>query len=178
MRRELDQAVPGVEVLAGTAEEIPLAAGSVDAVTVAQAFHWFRLEEALAEIHRVMRGSGGLALIWNERDLEDPLQAEIEAIIAPYKAALELEWREWREPLAASGLFGPIEERTFGHDHFLDVEALVARVHSTSVIAALASGERHRVLERVRAAAAGLDEPFPFRYVTEVFMCFRQTDPA
>src|SRR5207249_290058 len=41
MGDELRQAVPGVEALEGTAEAIPLPDGSVDALTVAQAFHWF-----------------------------------------------------------------------------------------------------------------------------------------
>ncbi len=52
----------------GTAEAIPLADASVDAVVAAQAFHWFRAEEAVAEIHRVLKAGGGLGLIWNARD--------------------------------------------------------------------------------------------------------------
>jgi Methyltransferase domain len=39
----------GIEVLDGIAGSIPLASGSVDAVTVAQAFHWFDAEAAIAE---------------------------------------------------------------------------------------------------------------------------------
>ena len=41
---------------------------SVDVVTVAQAFHWFRFDEALAEIHRVLVPGGSLAMLFNERD--------------------------------------------------------------------------------------------------------------
>jgi ubiquinone/menaquinone biosynthesis C-methylase UbiE len=51
---------PEVEALDGTAEAIPLPGASVDAVTVAQAFHWFDAEPALAEIHRVLRPGGTL----------------------------------------------------------------------------------------------------------------------
>jgi SAM-dependent methyltransferase len=177
MRRQLERVLPGIEALPGTAEEIPLPDGSVDAVTVAQAFHWFRVEEALPEIHRVLRPSGGLALIWNSRDLDDPLQAELERILTSYRERLG-DFPDWRPPLEASGLFGPVEETTFRFEQRLDADTLVERVHSISVIAALPDHERRTVLERVRAAASGLEEPFAFPYVTEVFMCFRQTEPA
>ena len=52
MRGVLERVVPAAEALAGTAEEIPLPAGSVDAVTVGQAFHWFRQQEAYASCWR------------------------------------------------------------------------------------------------------------------------------
>src|SRR5262245_57393509 len=47
MRAQFAASVPGVRVLDGTAEAIPLTDGSVDVVTVAQAFHWFRSTDAL-----------------------------------------------------------------------------------------------------------------------------------
>jgi SAM-dependent methyltransferase len=58
----------GIEVLEGTAESIPLPDASADAVTVAQAFHWFDAEAALREIGRVLRPDGMLALVSNRRD--------------------------------------------------------------------------------------------------------------
>jgi ubiquinone/menaquinone biosynthesis C-methylase UbiE len=67
MRDQLAVSVPDVPVLDGTAEAVPLPARSVDVVTVAQAFHWFRTGAALDEIHRVLRPGGWLALTWNER---------------------------------------------------------------------------------------------------------------
>src|SRR6185369_7093387 len=68
MRDELVARVPGVEALDGRAEELPLGDGSVDAVVSAQAFHWFDAPRALAEMHRVLRPSGRLALVWNVHD--------------------------------------------------------------------------------------------------------------
>src|SRR5256885_15113017 len=55
MRVELARAVPGIEVLDGTAEAIPWPDASADAVTAAQAFHWVGGPAALSEIHRVFR---------------------------------------------------------------------------------------------------------------------------
>jgi ubiquinone/menaquinone biosynthesis C-methylase UbiE len=83
MRSQLERQVPGVATIAGTAERIPLADGYLDGVTVGQAFHWFRQDDALREIHRVLRPGAGLALIWNARDERHPLQAALSEIIDP-----------------------------------------------------------------------------------------------
>jgi SAM-dependent methyltransferase len=76
----------GAEALEGTAEAIPVADGSVDAVTVGQAFHWFDGEAALSEIARVLRPGGLLALLWNRRVDEDPVNIAIERLVGPYRA--------------------------------------------------------------------------------------------
>ena len=81
MRRVLSEAVPGVEVRAGTAEAIPVADGSLDAVTVAQAFHWFDAGRALHEIYRTLRPGGGLGLIWNMFDTSIDWVAALQALV-------------------------------------------------------------------------------------------------
>ena len=81
MRGVLERVLPGVESLAGTAEEIPLEDSSVDGVTVGQAFHWFDRDRALAEIRRVLGPGGGLALLWNRWDEHDPLLGAVEGLL-------------------------------------------------------------------------------------------------
>ncbi|MBE9126100.1 MULTISPECIES: class I SAM-dependent methyltransferase [unclassified Coleofasciculus] len=68
MRRQFSSLLPGIEIMFGTAESIPLASASVDVVLVAQAFHWFQGKSSLQEIHRVLKPGGWLGLIWNVRD--------------------------------------------------------------------------------------------------------------
>ncbi|KDA06203.1 SAM-dependent methlyltransferase [Microbacterium sp. CH12i] len=60
--------LPAVEAYLGGAEDIPLADATVDAVAVAQAFHWFDREPACAEIRRVLVPGGTLGLLWNHSD--------------------------------------------------------------------------------------------------------------
>jgi SAM-dependent methyltransferase len=170
MRALIEAPIRAVE---GTAERIPMADGCVDAVTVAQAFHWFDGEAALAEIHRVLRPGGHLALLWNVRLLDDPGQAAIEELIAPYTGEIPRHRSgEWRRPIEASELFGPLEERAFPNEQNLDADGLVDRVASTSAIAALDSRERDALLQRVRALAA--DGPLALRYRCEVQLARRE----
>jgi quercetin dioxygenase-like cupin family protein/SAM-dependent methyltransferase len=154
----------GIEVLAGTAEEIPLADGSADIVTVGQAFHWFDGPRAIPEIHRVLAREGRLAMLWNVRRPEDPIAAAVDEIISPYWAsAPRAHTGAWREAFDATGLFGPFETASFDHDHVLDADGLVRRVASISAIAALPDAERAEVLDRIRPLAAGGEVSLGYR---------------
>jgi SAM-dependent methyltransferase len=158
--------------LDGTAEAIPLDDASVDAVAVGQAFHWFDGAAALAQIHRVLRPGGALAVAWNRRPLEHPAHAAIERIVAPYRGhAPAHRSGAWRAAFEQTTLFGPLEERTWEHARPHDVDALADRVGSTSFVAALDDGPRAEVIAAVRALAA--DGPVDLPYVCEVLVCDR-----
>lgn len=68
MRAELRRRLPDVPAAAGSAEAIPLAGGTADAVFVGQAAHWFDLDLAMPELARVLRPGGVLAGLWNGHD--------------------------------------------------------------------------------------------------------------
>jgi len=156
MRALLERVVPEAEPLVGSAEAIPLADASVDAITVGQAYHWFRPEEALAEMHRVLRPGGAVALLWNQWDEEDPLQREIDELLEPLRppaASHEEEDRPGEKALEATPLFGPIEERLFRHTRTLDADRLVEWVSSTSAVVTAQPAEQTRIEARVRSLA-------------------------
>ena len=170
MRRTFARVLPGVPVVDGTAESMPLASGSVDAVTAAQAFHWFATRAAVGEIHRVLRADGGLGLIWNRRDLRDPLQAALDAIVRPHRGVAPAHERDqWREVIDGNPRFGPAGERQFAHDQPADPEGVVDRVLSTSFIASLAEPARSQVVQQVREVVANYRD-LTLRYVTDVFL--------
>jgi SAM-dependent methyltransferase len=175
MRAVLERALPGVPAYAGTAEAIPLAAGAVDAVTVGQGFHWFRGDEALAEIHRVLRPGGGLGLVWNVRDTSVPWVARLTEIMEPHRGdAPAYRSGAWREAFARTTLFGPLGHAEIRHVHRLPPEGVVARVASVSFVAALPAPELEGVLAQVRGllatdpATRGRDE-IELPYTTDVF---------
>jgi SAM-dependent methyltransferase len=174
---EMRALIQEVEVLEGTAEAIPLADGAADAVVVAQAFHWFDHARALPEIHRVLAPDGRLGLIWNSRDLDDPLQAELDGVLRPYSRRVsDQQSGVWRPPLEASPLFGTVEEASFPFAQSFRTDDLCERVASTSFVAAATPHEREELLARVRSLTVGLDEPFPFRYRTDVYVVPRARD--
>jgi SAM-dependent methyltransferase len=180
MRAKLVEVVPGVEVRDGTAEALPLGDASVDCVTVAQAFHWFRAAEALGEIARVLRPGGGLALVWNSRDASVPWVARLNQLIRWNKGqipAYDSGAEDWAAIVAGAGGFTPLQLRSFQHDQEMDLSLLLDRVSSTSYIAALPDDARARLLDEVRelVADAGLTERFALPHRTDVYWC---TKPA
>jgi SAM-dependent methyltransferase len=170
---EMREALPaGARALDGTAEAIPLRDGAVAAVTVGQAFHWFDGDRALPEIARVLVGGGLLALFWNRRVEDDPVNRAIDALVDPHRGEAPTHRGDpWRAAFERSTLFGPFEERTFDNLQELDADGLEARVGSISFIASLEPAERARVLEQVRAIAGAGTVKVPYR--TEVHVCQR-----
>ena len=168
---EMRAALPReTRALPGTAEAIPLADGAVDAVAVGQAFHWFDGDAALAEIHRVLRPDGLLALFWNRRVEDAPINRAIGELLAPYGGAVPTHRGDaWRAAFERTDLFGPLDERAFEHSQELDAAGMEARVGSVSFIASLDPDERSGVLARARALAGDGEVSVPYR--TDVQVC-------
>lgn len=169
MRAACAAAVPGVVQVGADALHLPVADGTFDAVTVAQAFHWFASTEAVDEFARVLRPGGGLALIWNERDESDPLVAELTRISKwdvhqPYPVG-----RDFGAVVDGSGRFGPVTRSRFRFTHELDRVSFVEQVASRSYVVVLPEDRRRTLLEGVAALAEGLDEPIGLPYLVDLF---------
>jgi SAM-dependent methyltransferase len=175
MLEVLRQAAPEAEALTGSAEEIPLPDGAVDAVTVAQAFHWFANDAALAEIHRVLAPGGALALVWNRRILSAPAHALLEEVMA-HAVGDTPRHRDgdWERVVHASPLFEPLASEEFPNDQPQTPEGLVERAASTSFIAAMDEPERRRLLDELARRAAALPRPIVLPHACELF-AFRAT---
>jgi MOSC domain-containing protein YiiM/SAM-dependent methyltransferase len=164
MRTKLEAALPQVEALGGTAEDLPLPNHSVDAVLVAQAFHWFDALRALSEIRRILRPGGGLGLIWQARDASVPWVARLNEIIdAADDGHPRFRTGAWRSAFELTALFEPLQEATLQSVQRATPEAIVDRVASISYIAAMDDDQREPVLADVRRllatdpATAGLE---------------------
>lgn len=146
MLSRLEEVVPGVRALKGGAEAIPLPDASADVVACAQAFHWFDHGPALREIARVLRPGGRIALVWNVRDESEGWVTELrDAMVGRTGVDAGA-----GVPIDASGLFGPVDQLTFGpHVQEVDRETLKELVLSRSYCAVLSDEERAPIFARV-----------------------------
>jgi SAM-dependent methyltransferase len=183
MRAQLAAGLPQVRVLAGTAEAIQVDSASADVVVCAQAFHWFATEQALAEIHRVLKPGGRLGLVWNVRDESVDWVAAITRIITPYEGdAPRFHTGHWREPFAGSG-FGDLQETSFEHQHVGSAqEVILDRFLSVSFIAALPAQRKAKVAHELAVLvdshpALRGRETIVFPYRTRAFRCVRLQAP-
>jgi SAM-dependent methyltransferase len=152
MRDAFRASVPDVPLLACTAEQLAFRDASLDAVTVAQAFHWFDHDRAVAELARVLRPGGRVGLVWNSRDRSVDWVNAVWAIMD--RVEKQAPWRGHRHfrdsAFRAMPGFGPLHEGEFRHQHTVTPEAMVQRVASVSHVAVLPEAERAAVLDEVR----------------------------
>jgi SAM-dependent methyltransferase len=170
MRRVLVSLCPEAESLVGSAQEIPLADASVDAVFAAEAFHWFDDARALAEIARVLRPRGALVLTWNlPAGSWEPSIATVEQLLhergpKPGEVSydpLDLDGPryasgEWRLAFAGSP-FEPLRETRLPNPQTLDRDGLVAFLASMGWIADLPDVDRLPLLDDVRSLLAAAE---------------------
>ncbi|HSD79865.1 MAG TPA: class I SAM-dependent methyltransferase [Solirubrobacteraceae bacterium] len=143
--------------LAGSAEAIPLDEGSVDAVFVGEAFHWFDPAAAIPELVRVLRSRGGVAVVsthWWET--EPPLpDAVLEPLSEPYQRSLAHRRPPWDDAFASSA-FEPLRYERDDDELTVGPDELLTLYSTTSALAALPDGERKTLFARVRPLLGGL----------------------
>ena len=174
---ELRRVLPDVEVHEGSAEAIPLPDGSIDAALAGQAWHWFDPLPTAAEIARVLRPGGTLAIVWNTRDTDVESVERFNQIVDrsgpsySYGPAPTL-------PVP----FGPVESTQVRWTYRLTEPAFLDLAASRSGFLVMSEAEQHALLEEVRAlfdevASASHGDPdrreVAVPYVTRCFRAVR-----
>lgn len=168
MRASLSARSATIEVVDGSDVAIPLPSRSVDAVVVAQAFHWFDAPRALLEIHRVLNDGGGLALIWNDRDESVEWVAQLTRVLKEVRPP-GLEDDRDVSSVRESGLFSDVSHARFAHVQVVTRDALYRLIRSRSYVEVLDERSRERLLRDVARVVEPLDEPMNLPYVTDVY---------
>jgi ubiquinone/menaquinone biosynthesis C-methylase UbiE len=152
MRAVLQGALPQIDVLDGTAEQIPLPDASVSAVVVAQAFHWFDAKPALAEIARVLEPQGRLGLVWHSPDRSDPLQRAFRAIVEQNRQGAPIHLaHDAHHYVGEDAPLTRIASQELRDVHEYDADRLVALALSTSHFAALDEAQQAVGEQQIRA---------------------------
>lgn len=139
--------LPDTPALLGTAEQIPLPDNSIDAVLVAQAWHWFDPERAAAEVARVLRPGGRLGLLWNVRDERLGWVKDLGRIIGP-----EHDWT--KATVALPDEFTNVQTHQVEWTNYITPQALIDYVASRSYCITSPTAARTRTLDEVRTMLA------------------------
>lgn len=168
MRNRLADALPSVTALAGTSENIPVPDGSAQVVLASQSFHWFDHGPALDEIARVLGDDGVLVTLWNVRDQS---QAWVRAYteISDRYAGDTPRWHTmvWRRAIEADRRFDLEREASWPNPQPSSPDAVVARLLSTSFIAALDETIQRELGDELREVVAPLGDSFDYPYDTQ-----------
>ena len=163
---------------------LPLGENEADAVVVGNAFHHFDEQKAFAEIRRVLRTGGALALLWSGtadsvyssfptlREIEDAVQracasdSKVNAMVAAF--------RRWLNPPGKTIGFTPFERAEFPITQLLP-SARLAELYATSTdVASLPSDTRTALLARIRELTERLPAVLEMQRRSVVDLCFRE----
>jgi SAM-dependent methyltransferase len=144
--REAADPHPLVEFHNGTAEATGLPDRSVDLVLCCQSFHWFNKPVALAEFHRILKPNGRVALMWNDRNPDDPFTQEYSEIVgkAADRQIFDQHERKSGHVLGQSPWFTNFRIHTPFHTYALNQDGLIGLVLSSSYVPK--TGERYEQL--------------------------------
>ena len=173
MLAEARAAGGGAEYLRADAEATGLPGRSVALVTVAQAFHWFDLDAALGELHRVLGPHGHVAAVWNIRG-EGVFMAAYDALLRRFSSEYQV-LESWETTLAQLRRHPRVvapRESWESHAQRFDLEGLRGRAWSSSYVRrGVADREGFdaalRAVFEAHARDGAVD--FPYRTVALVF---------
>lgn len=166
--------VRGVKAIAGRAEATTLPDRSVDVVTAAQAFHWFDVARVRGEVRRILRPGGGIALVWNIRDVDaSPFMRAYEALVQEYSIDPDASRRIHGKPEDVAAFFGDTTAtvRRLPNAQVFDFEGLKGRLLSSSYAPAAGHPRHETMLAALRALYEEHAEQgrVRFAYSTEVW---------
>lgn len=182
MRREAQMALsgyPGFVCINGTAEATTLPTASVDALSCAQAFHWFDVERVVPEFRRILRPGGVVCLIWNNQCFGlDAFHQDYETVLrrgCPDYEKFDLASVSYGvDKLRAQFATDDVRRYHFDNAQALDLNGLKGRISSVSYCPPEGSDDYVQLMEQVEALfrSHAHDDVVTIRYDVEMF-CIR-----
>jgi SAM-dependent methyltransferase len=159
----------------GTAEATTLAANSIDLIVCAQAFHWFNDGRTRVEFKRILKDSGHVALIWNNR------LADADDFSVAYENMLKKDSIDYNKvnhrnikDIDFKAFFkdGDYKFIKFVNEQIFDETGLMGRAFSSSYIPAEGTleGEKFRRLLKAVFDKHNKDGKVSFSYQTEIYL--------
>jgi SAM-dependent methyltransferase len=174
---ELRSRIRGADPLDGTAEAIPLDDASVDVVTVGDAWHWFDGDAAAAEVARVLRPGGGIALLWQSPSPTSPapwhdrIGEVFGPLIVDHPGFTE---DQGRGALDRHEAFGPLREDSVPYEWTVSPGTYLAYLMSASFVASLPEERRPAVRADLKAALPMAEATLTLRFETRIWTARRR----
>jgi SAM-dependent methyltransferase len=149
---------PGVAVLRGVGEAIPLADASADAVLISSAWHWLDPARAIPELARVLRAGGRLCVLRSGIDQDAGWLRELRH---PDRSGRDQQLRDASgsyQTLPRTGQFGHAAQESFSFTRTMSPGELVDLLATYSQVITASEPDRAEGLGWVRSE---LDRLFP-----------------
>lgn len=152
MRRAVEKLLSGNTLFTsvdGTAEDTGLTDGSVDLIVAAQAFHWFDAHAARREFTRILRIGGSVALIWNQRKLEQPFQRDYDALLSALAPEYDVVNHMNVSDDTIAAFFSPQKYKSFSFENrqVLDRTSFLGRMKSASYLPPIGTDGYAKLME-------------------------------
>lgn len=158
----------GLDYVAARGETTGLADAAFDLASYGSSFNVMPAQAALVEAARLLRGNGYIALMWNHRDLDDPLQQAVEQAIRRHVPSYGYGSRrkDPSEEIRRSGLFGPARHLDHAFVHHSPRDAFLDGFRAHATLLRQAGDKAGTVLQDIAAVlgtAAEVIVPFHTR---------------
>lgn len=118
--------------LQGEASKIPLENASVDCIIAPQAFHWFDADAFRVECQRILRPDGIVLLVYNMRDMDNPLTKDLARLHAQFNPAFHGFSNGLKDSDLKNFFKGACEVKSWNNDQVMTKNAFIERALSSS----------------------------------------------
>lgn len=155
----------------GHAELLPLAANSVDLACFGSSFNVVNAAQSLREVTRILKDDGALAILWNHRDLLDPLQAAVEAEIRAHihEYAHGSRRADPSATVLATGQFVALDSYRCAFEYATCREDYLAAWRSHATLARAAQSQFEPIMKRIANIAPQGEFSVPYSTAVWVF---------
>ncbi len=171
------ESMPNINWYEGTGEETGRESEAYDFASFGSSFNVCDRAKALNEVYRILKPGKWFTCMWNHRQLDDPIQQEIESIIKSYIEDYTYGTRreDQSKVIAASGLFHNIQEHTGTVIHTQKVEKAVEAWRSHGTLHRQAGSNFDKIIENIQSylASLGVDK-IEIPYTTRSWIAQKQ----
>lgn len=157
----------------GVGEQTGMRDRQFDMVTFGSSFNVCDRQKTLVEVKRILKDGGWFACMWNHRDLDDPLQKEIEKIlkeqIEDYQYGTRRE--DQTEIINQSGLFGEVIYIEGMVIHEILTEDFIEGWKSHGTVQRQAKGKFYSINAEIRKIVEAKGQEYvKVPYITRIWM--------